>query len=79
MAAVIPKQPKNERDKITIRLDRDVLETPEHYCRYLESRREYGINQCLTVIYRKDKPFTLWLAGQGIASRQPFRTSPEKS
>ena len=72
MATVIPKQPKKERDQITIRLDRDVLETLEHYCRYLESSRDWVINQCLTFIFRKDKPFTLWLAGQGIASSPTF-------
>jgi hypothetical protein len=68
MATVIPKQPKKERDQITIRLDRDVLETLEHYCRYLESSRDYVINQCLTFIFRKDKAFTMWLNGQGFAS-----------
>ena len=35
MPPVIPKQPKKEREQITIRLDRDVLQTLEHYCRYL--------------------------------------------
>ena len=40
MATVIPKQPRKERDQITIRLDRDVLETLEHYCRYLELAAE---------------------------------------
>jgi hypothetical protein len=39
---VIPKQPTKERDKITIRLDRDVLETLEHYCRYQESSRDWS-------------------------------------
>jgi hypothetical protein len=68
MATVIPKQPKKERDQITIRLDHDVLETLEHYCRYLQSSRDWVINQCLTFIFRKDKAFTMWLAGQGIAS-----------
>ena len=68
MVTVIPKQPKKEREQITIRLDRDVLQTLEHYCRYLESGRDYVINQCLTFIFRKDKPFRLWLASQGIAS-----------
>ena len=72
MATVIPKQPRKERDQITIRLDRDVLETLEYYCRYLESSRDWVINQCLTFIFRKDKPFTLWLAGQGIASVPTF-------
>ena len=68
MATVIPKQPKKERDQITIRLDHDVLETLEHYCRYLESSRDWVINQCLTFIFRKDKEFSRWLAYQGIAS-----------
>ena len=68
MATVIPKQPKKEREQITIRLDRDVLQTLEHYCRYLESGRDYVINQCLTFIFRKDKPFNLWPSSQRIAS-----------
>ena len=42
MAMVIPKQPRKERDQITIRLDRDVLQTLEHYCRYLDSGRDYS-------------------------------------
>ena len=65
MATVIPKQPKKERDQITIRLDHDVLETLEHYCRYLESSRDWVINQCLTFIFRKDKAFTMWACRPG--------------
>lgn len=64
MSTVIPKQPKKQRDQITIRLDREVLENLEHYCRYLESARDYIINQCLAFIFRKDKAFQLWLAAQ---------------
>lgn len=67
MASVIPKQLKKERDQITIKLDRDVLENLEHYCRYLESSRDYVINQCLTFIFRKDRAFSDWLASQGLA------------
>ena len=78
MATVIPKQPKKERDQITIRLDRDVLETLEHYCRYLESSRDWVINQCLTFIFRKDKPFAVWLAGQGIASSPTFEAGAKE-
>jgi predicted transcriptional regulator len=54
MATVIPRQPKKERDQITIKLDRDVLQNLEHYCRYLDSSRDYVINQCLVFIFRKD-------------------------
>ena len=66
MATVIPKQPKKERDQITIKLDRDVLQTLENYCRYLESSRDYVINQCLAFIFRKDRPFAEWSASQGL-------------
>jgi hypothetical protein len=67
MPTVIPKQPKKERDQITIKLDRDVLQNLEHYCLYLESSRDYVINQCLAFIFRKDRAFSDWLAGQGLA------------
>jgi len=77
MATVIPKQPKKERDQITIRLDREVLQTLEHYCRYLESGRDYVINQCLTFIFRKDKPFMMWLVDQGIAGGPAIAVAPE--
>jgi hypothetical protein len=72
MAAVIPKQPKKEREQITIKLDRDVLQNLEHYCRYLESSRDYVINQCLVFIFRKDRQFAEWLAGQGLAVCEPY-------
>ena len=75
MASVIPKQLKKERDQITIKLDRDVLQNLEHYCRYLESSRDYVINQCLAFIFRKDRAFSDWLAGQGLAATQN-RTEP---
>ncbi len=68
---MIPKRPKKKREKITIKLDRDVLQNLEHYCRYLESSRDYMINQCLVFIFRKDRPFSEWLSAQGIAVSRP--------
>ncbi len=67
MPTVIPKQPKKEREQITIRLEREVVQNLEQYCRYLESSRDYVINQCLVFIFRKDRAFAEWLAGQGLA------------
>ena len=63
MSAFIPKQPKKDRDQITIKLDRDVLQSLERYCRYLDSSRDYVINQCLLFIFRKDRQFHEWAAG----------------
>jgi len=79
MATVIPKQLKKQRDQITIRLDREVIESLEHYCRYLESARDYVINQCLAFIFRKDKAFQLWLAGEKRDSAANAESSTAKS
>ena len=68
MATVIPKQLKKDRDQISIKLDRDVLEMLEDYCRYLDSSRDYVINQCLVFIFRKDRSFAQWRANQGLAN-----------
>ena len=65
MPSFIPKQPKKERNQITIRLDRDVLESLERYCRYLDSSPDYVINQCLVFIFRKDRHFTEWAKTNG--------------
>lgn len=61
MPSFIPKQPNKERNQITIKLDRDVLESLERYCRYLDSSRDYVINQCLAFIFQKDRHFTEWV------------------
>lgn len=67
MSTVIPKQLKKEREQITIKLDKEVLETLERYCRYLESPRDYVINQSLVFIFRKDRNFQAWAEGHALA------------
>ena len=65
---VIPKQLKKDRDQITIGPGRSVLQNLEHYCRYLQSSRDYVIDQCLAFILRKDRAFSDWLPSQGLAA-----------
>ena len=61
MSSYIPKQPKRERDQISIKLDRDVLRRLEQYGRFLESSRDYIISAALELVFRKDKAFAAWL------------------
>ena len=61
MSSYIPKQPKRERDQISIKLDRDVLRKLEQYGRFLESSRDYIISSALELVFRKDKAFAAWL------------------
>jgi len=67
MSSYIPKQPKRERDQISIRLDRDVLRRLEQYGRFLESSRDYIINAALELVFRKDKSFSAWLETEQAA------------
>jgi hypothetical protein len=76
MRSFIPKQPKKNRDQITIKLDRDVLQNLERYCRYLDSSRDYVINQCLVFIFRKDRQFHQWAATKGpVPQDSPARVA----
>jgi len=65
MSSFIPEQPKKDRDQITIKLDRDVVQNLEWYYRYLDSSPDYVINQCLVFIFRKDRQFHQWAAAHG--------------
>ena len=67
MSSFIQKQPKKEREQITIKLDRDVLRSLERYCRYLDSSRDYVIGAALEFIFRKDKQFAEWVEEHGDA------------
>lgn len=71
MSSVIPKQPKREREQITIKLDKDLLRKLEQYGRYLESSRDYIISAALELIFRRDKSFADWLQKQSEIDTTP--------
>jgi predicted transcriptional regulator len=60
----IPRQIKKERERVEAKLDQELIQQLEHYCRYLESDRDYVISQALTIAFRKDKGFVEWLKNQ---------------
>ena len=76
MSWFIPKRHKKDRDQITIKLDRHVLQNLERYCRYLDSRGDYVINQCLVFTFRKDRQFHQWAATNGpVPQDSPARVA----
>jgi hypothetical protein len=68
MKPYIPKQPKHARERIEAKLDERLVRRLEHYCRYLESDRDYVLAQVLEIAFRKDKGFTAWLHTHGQES-----------
>jgi predicted transcriptional regulator len=60
----IPKQLKPNRERIEAKLDQELIRDLEHYCRYLESDRDYVISEALKIAFRKDKSFCEWMKSQ---------------
>lgn len=64
MSTYIPKQPKQNRDRVEAKLDRELIRTLERYCQYLDSDRDYVIGKALEIAFKKDKAFAEWLEAQ---------------
>lgn len=64
MSTYIPKQPKQNRDRVEAKLDRELIRTLERYCQYLDSDRDYVIGKALEIAFKKDKAFADWLESQ---------------
>ena len=79
MNTYIPKQIRKERERIETKLDRELVDRLELYCRYIESDRDYVIASALEIAFRKDKGFNEWLEVQrGSDSRtDPSQSEPQ--
>jgi len=60
----IPKQHRPTKERLDLKLERVLLEKLDRYCQYMESDRDYVIGTVLQVVFKKDKGFAAWLAGQ---------------
>ena len=61
-----------KREQINIRLNTDVHEMLEQYCRFIESSQNYVVEESLRFTFNKDRAFQEWLihnetTGGGIA------------
>ena len=59
---IIPAQPHVEqKDTLSLRLDREVHERLKQYAEFIQSPKDYVIGQALRRLFRKDKDFTVWI------------------
>lgn len=68
MASIIAKQPKDIRKQTTVSLSGTVLADLELYCRFIDSARDWVINEALKGVFRKDKAFLEWKERSGAAN-----------
>jgi predicted transcriptional regulator len=62
--SLIPKQHVEPRDTLPVRMDHALHERLEQYAAFIESPKHYIVAQALERLFRSDKKFIKWLAGQ---------------
>ena len=80
MPSVIAKQPKDTRKQTTVSLSGSVLADLELYCQFIDSARDWVINEALKTVFRRDKAFLEWKQRPGAAaSKGHDGTAPQVS
>jgi hypothetical protein len=64
-----PKQPKTA--VVQLRLDDEARLNLTKYAEYLECSPSHVVTEALKLVYRKDKDFQSWLAGQHTMLSEP--------
>lgn len=67
MSSIISKQPKDTRKQTTVSLSGSVLAELELYCQFIDSSRDWVINEALKSIFRRDRAFLTWKERQPTA------------
>lgn len=71
MQSMITKQPKDTRKQTTVSLSGSVLTDLEMYCRFIDSSRDWVINEALKAVFQKDRAFLEWKAQQTLGADVP--------
>ena len=80
MKTYIPKQPKQTRERLEVKLERSLLQKLERYCEYLDSDRENVLGCILQIVFKKDKGFGEWLGSQDrtVPVQAPSDSAPRR-
>jgi hypothetical protein len=70
MSSVIAKQPKDTKKQTTVSLSGSVLADLELYCQFIDSARDWVINEALKAVFRRDKAFIVWKVQSGSKDSQ---------
>jgi hypothetical protein len=79
MSSLIAKQPKDARKQTTISLSTSVLNDLEAYCQFIDSARDWVINEALKSVFRRDKAFLEWRERSGSQVAQDGHESSSPS
>jgi predicted transcriptional regulator len=58
--ALIPSQVKKNREAVTVKLDKSVIDQLKLYAEFIDSTQEHVMNEALALTFRKDRDFQKW-------------------
>jgi uncharacterized protein YlaN (UPF0358 family) len=59
---LIQSQQKKNRETITVKLDKVIIDQVRLYAEFIDSTQEHVLNEALALTFRKDKEFQDWMA-----------------
>jgi predicted transcriptional regulator len=79
MALIAKERIPPKREQINIRLNPDVLEMLDNYCRFIESSQNYVVEQSLRYTFDRDRAFAEWLTQNETTGEKTKDASPAES
>lgn len=58
---LIQTQLKRNRETVTVKLDKSVIDQLKLYAEFIDSTQEHVVNEALALTFRKDKEFLEWV------------------
>lgn len=58
---LIQTQLKKNREAVTVKLDRTIIDQLKLYAEFIDSTQEYVVNEALALTFKRDKEFQKWL------------------
>jgi hypothetical protein len=79
MALIAKECVPPKREQINIRLNPDVREMLDEYCRFIESSQNYVVEQSLRCTFDKDRAFQEWLTHNETTAEKRKENYPTES
>jgi predicted transcriptional regulator len=59
---LIQSQVKKNREAVTVKLDKVVIDQLRLYAEFIDSTQEHVVNEALALTFRRDKDFQDWMS-----------------
>lgn len=66
---LIQSQLKKNREAVTVKLEKSIIDQLKLYSEFIDSTQEHVVNEALALTFRKDRDFQEWVEKRSEGSR----------